>query len=160
MDSSFSIREATPDDLPGMLAVENGVHVAPWTEDHFRKELEKPYCTVWVLTDDETDSEIAGYIVFWKMYEECQILNLAVGLSYRGRGFAQLMVRKVIDHALKGNLKQVVLDVRKENLAAVQLYQKLHFTIQHFRKAFYSNGEDGYGMVLPLDGIQAELVDF
>jgi ribosomal-protein-alanine N-acetyltransferase len=162
MDSSLevSLREACPDDVSALVAIENAVHVAPWTEKHFHEEFTKPYSTSWVLTDDETDSEILGYIVFWKMYDECQILNIAVAPPCRGKGYAQLMMRKAVDHALKSGAKQIVLDVRKGNLAAIQLYQKLHFTIQHVRKAFYSNGEDGYGMVLPLDGIQAEMIDF
>ncbi|MDR3606455.1 MAG: ribosomal protein S18-alanine N-acetyltransferase [Oligoflexia bacterium] len=157
---SFSLREATIDDVPAMVAIENQVHVAPWTEENFRSELAKPYSKTYVLTDDETDTVIAAYIVFWHMYEECQILNLAVALPYRSRGYAQLLVRKTIDFALKSGAKRLLLDVRKGNIAAVQLYQKLHFTTQHLRKAFYSNGEDAYAMVLPIDQEEAEWREF
>ena len=51
----YSIRLAVPEDLPAILEDERKVHLAPWTEEHFRTELDKPYSRTWVITDDETD---------------------------------------------------------------------------------------------------------
>ena len=146
----FSPREATLDDLPQLVRIEAAVHVAPWSEAGFKGELEKPYSHTLVMTDEETDQIIAAYVVFWTIGEGAHILNVAVDLPYRGLGFAQRLIRKVADLALRQSLKTVVLDVRKSNLAAIQLYQKLGFTIQTVRKKFYSNGEDAYGMSLDL----------
>jgi ribosomal-protein-alanine N-acetyltransferase len=148
----LSIRPATDDDLPRLLEVEGRVHVAPWNEEGFKGEMSKPYSCVWVLTDDETDSKIAGYVVFWLLFDECQILNVAVDLPFRGLGHAKRMVRQVADQAVKKDLKSVTLDVRKSNLPAIQLYQGLGFSITAIRKGFYSNGEDAYQMRLPLQG--------
>jgi len=146
----FSPREASLDDLPELVRIESAVHVAPWSEASFKGELEKPYSQILVMTDEESDQRIAGYAVFWMIGEEVQILNVAVDLPYRGRGFAQALIRKVIDLGLRKELKRVVLDVRKSNSGAIQLYQKLGFTIQSVRKSYYSNGEDAYGMILDL----------
>jgi ribosomal-protein-alanine N-acetyltransferase len=146
--TGHSLRPATPDDLPALLQIERRVHVAPWTLEHFQAELEKPYAQVLVVTDDETDTVIAGYIVFWLMMDECQILNVAVDLPYRGLGYAKEMVRRAVSMAMKKNLKRTVLEVRKSNQSAVQLYQRLGFTITQVRRAFYSNGEDAYQMTL------------
>ena len=155
MEKRFSLREATAEDLPRLVAIEQTVHSGPhvkWTEAHFQAEIEKPYSKIWVLTDDETDTEVAAFLVFWMMYDECQILNIAVDIPFRGRGYAQLLIRKAIDQALKAGLKRAILDVRKGNTPAIQLYQKLRFTVQHVRKGFYTDGEDAYGMVLSLEG--------
>jgi ribosomal-protein-alanine N-acetyltransferase len=146
----FSPREASSDDLAQLAQIESRVHVAPWSVSAFQGELEKPYSHTLVMTDEETDQVIGGYLVFWVMGEEAQILNVAVDLPYRGIGLAQKLIRKVIDLGLRKDLKKVVLDVRKSNAAAIQLYQKLGFTIHSVRKAFYSNGEDAYAMVLDL----------
>lgn len=153
-DSEFSVREATPEDLLELVRIEAAVHVSPWSDGGFRSELDKPYSHTLVMTDDETDSKIAGYIVFWLM-EECHVLNVAVDLSYRGQGMAQKLVRKAVDMSLRQNLKAMTLDVRKSNAPAIQLYQKLGFTIQQVRKGFYSNGEDAYGMILDLNSEKA-----
>lgn len=150
METQFSLRPATTDDLVRILEIEQKAHPVPWTEENFRGELTKPYSHFLLLTDDETDSEIAGYLVCWLMYDECQILNLAVDLPYRGLGLAKQMIRKVILLASQKGLKRVALDVRKSNLPAIQLYQGLQFVITHIRKGFYSNGEDAYQMCLTL----------
>ena len=150
IQASMSLRPLTDDDLPALVEIEQKVHIAPWTLDHFRAELEKPYSEVLVMTDDETDAHIAGYIVFWLMFDECQILNVAVDLPYRGLGLAKRMLRQVVTLADKKGVHRIILDVRKSNGAAVQLYQSLGFVISRVQKAFYSNGEDAYGMTLSL----------
>ena len=145
-ETQFSLRPITPDDLPQLITIEKQVHPAPWTEAHFAAELTKPYSYFYVLTDDETDSRIAGYIVCWMMFDDCQILNLVVDLPFRGLGMAKLMIRKAIGLALNKNIKKVVLEVRKTNMPAIQLYQGLGFTITKILKGFYGNGEDAHQM--------------
>lgn len=148
----FSLRPATEDDLARIEAIERQVHVAPWSMEHFRAELIKPFSHFWVMTDDETDEIVAGYIVFWIMGEQAEILNVATSPSHRGQGFAKYLVRKAAGTALKDGAQRLVLDVRKSNQPAIGLYQGIGFSITQVRKAFYtSNGEDAYGMTLPLD---------
>jgi ribosomal-protein-alanine N-acetyltransferase len=150
MESTFSLRPATTEDLARVLQIEKQVHVAPWVEDHFCAELTKPYSHFLLLTDDETDADIIGYIVFWMMFDECQILNVVVDLPHRGQGFAKQMIRKAALIAAKNDISKIVLDVRKSNTPAIQLYQSLNFAITNVRKSFYGNGEDAYHMILSL----------
>ena len=154
MQDEFSIRSATFEDLSSLVRIENQVHISPWNEEHFQSELEKPYSRILVLSDDQTDELVAGYIVYWLMLEECEILNLAVDLPYRGLGFAEKLVRSVVSASMKLGLKRVLLDVRKSNLPAIHLYQKVGFTVSHIRKGFYSNGEDAYQMSISLSETQ------
>jgi ribosomal-protein-alanine N-acetyltransferase len=143
---SFSLRPATTDDLPKILETEKKVHLAPWGEENFKFELSKPYSHFLVLTDDETDEIIAGYIIYWVLFDECQILNVVVESEFRGLGYAKKMIRQAAQTALQKGIKKVSLEVRKSNSPAIQLYQNLNFTITHVRKGFYSNGEDAYQM--------------
>ena len=152
----FSIRPATVDDLAAVLAIEKEVHVAPWAQDGFASELVKPYSRFWLLTDDETDAQVAAYIVFWVVSEECRILNLAVALGFRGMGLAQNLVRSAVRDAMTEGVKRAELEVRKSNQPAIDLYQKLGFTIIQVRKSFYSNGEDAYIMELLLEGERSD----
>jgi len=150
--ATFSLRPATLEDLPEVTRIEALVHVAPWDEAAFVGEMQKPFAHVLVMTDDETDSVIAGYVVFWLQEHEAEILNIAVALNHRGLGLARRMILQVVSLAMKQGLGRLVLDVRKSNLAAIQLYQSLRFTITQVRKGFYSNGEDAYTMTLDLHG--------
>jgi [ribosomal protein S18]-alanine N-acetyltransferase len=156
MDGLSSLRPASIDDLPQLVEIERRVHVAPWNEENFKGEMAKPYSQVLLITDDETDTKVIGYIVFWLMFDECQILNVVVDLPYRGLGFAKQMVQKAVAQAAKKNLKRVILDVRRGNLAAIQLYQRLGFTVTRVQKKFYTNGEDAYLMTLDLSGVPVD----
>ena len=149
---SLSLRPATDEDLNSILLIEHKIHQAPWSEESFRAELTKPYSHFLVLTDDETDSKIAGYVIYWLLHEDAQILNIGVDLPFRGMGLGRRMVRHVIGEALRAGFTKLTLDVRKSNLPAIQLYQSLKFAITHVRKGFYTNGEDAYQMTLELSG--------
>ena len=147
----YSIRPVTEDDVSAIAQIENTVHVAPWTEANIFEELGKPFGRFLLMTDDETDEVVAGYICYWMMMEEAHILNVATDLPFRGKGVAKFLVRKAIQEAQQKEIKRVILEVRKSNEAAIGLYQTLGFTISHVRKAFYSNGEDAYSMALELN---------
>ena len=146
-----SIRNGTEDDVAKLAALDKRLQDNPWTEAHFRDELEKKYSTTLLMTDDETDEFIAAYIVFWLQAEECEILTVGVDPKLRRLGLAQQLVEMARKLALQAGAKRMVLNVRKSNEPAISLYQKLHFAIEHVRKRFYSNGEDAYEMVVMLD---------
>jgi [ribosomal protein S18]-alanine N-acetyltransferase len=149
--ATFSPRPATPDDLPVILEIEKRCYPqGGWAEQQLAAELTKPYSHFILLSDDETDSVIAGYVVFWLLFDDCQILNLAVDLPYRGLGYAKQLLRKAASLAMRQSIQKLTLDVRKGNLPAIHLYQGLGFSITHVRKGFYSNGDDAYTMCLEL----------
>lgn len=151
MESTFSLRPATTDDLPKVFEIEKKVHVVPWSAENLKAELLKPYSQFLLLTDDETDSEIAGYIVFWMMFDESQILNVAVDLPYRGLGYAKKMITKAMLMTQRKGIRKIVLEVRTSNLPAIHLYQALGFQVTHIRKKYYANGEDAFLMALNLE---------
>lgn len=154
---SFSLRPATPEDLALILLIEHKVYpIAPWTEDGFRGELTKPFSRFLVYTDDETDSCIAAYIIYWMLLEDCRVLNIAVDLPFRGLGLGQKLVANAVNEAVRKGFPKVSLEVRKSNTPAIQLYQKMKFTISQVRKQFYSNGEDAYEMTLDLNRAAAD----
>jgi ribosomal-protein-alanine N-acetyltransferase len=149
---SFSLRPATSEDVAQILLIEQKVYpVAPWTEEGLSAELTKPFSKFLLYTDDETDSKIAGYIIYWMLLEDCRILNLAVDLPFRGLGLGQQLIAHAINDAMRQEFPRVSLEVRKSNTPAIQLYQKMKFTISQVRKRFYSNGEDAYEMTLDLN---------
>jgi [ribosomal protein S18]-alanine N-acetyltransferase len=149
--TTFSPRPATLDDLPAVLEIEKRSYPhGGWSSGNFEAELGKPYSHFLLLSDDETDQIVSAYIVFWLLNDECQILNVAVDLPYRGLGQAKQLLRKAASLALRQGIQKLTLDVRKGNLPAIHLYQGLGFAITHVRKSFYANGEDAYTMGLEL----------
>ncbi len=156
----WSLRPVVPEDFPQILEIENACQVAPWNLAHFQAELAKPHGHFLVLTDDETDERVGGYIVFWTLLEDAQILSVVVAPGCRRKGFARLMMRAALNEALRRSCTQMLLDVRKSNASAVALYDSLGFTITRVLKDAYTKGpstkEDGYQMTLPLKGEREE----
>src|SRR4051812_29813640 len=100
MIAGYSLRPATSDDVQKIVEIERRVHIAPWSVENFNSEFSKPYSQFLVCTDDETDTEVTGYVISWHLFNECQILNLAVDLPFRGVGLAKEMIRKTIQLAV------------------------------------------------------------
>ena len=148
--TTISVRPATEDDLDAVLAIEQRCYKFPWTRAHFIEELETKGSHFLVLTDDETDTLVAGYVVFRDRGDESHLLNVAVAHNWRGLGMGRKLVGYVVNHAYRQKQSRVFLEVRTENLGAVTLYEKLGFHRMTTRKKFYSDGADAFFMQLNL----------
>ncbi len=148
---TFSPRPASAGDLATVIEIERKSYPLPWSEESFRQEMEKPFARFLVLTDDDTDSVVAGYIVFWLMFEECHILNITVHPDWRGLKLGTRLMQQTVSEAIKRGAKRVFLEDRKSNKGAVAFYQSFDFYIDHVKKAFYTDGEDAYFMQIYLD---------
>ena len=148
METAVSPRPATTDVLKQMLAIESASYPTPWQVEHFESELAKPFARVLVLTDDETDRLLAGYIIYWVHAEEVSLLNITVSPNWRGFGFAQKLMTVMVNEAVRDEIPKIVLEVRPSNKSAIRLYEKFGFELMHERKQFYQNGESAYVMQL------------
>jgi ribosomal-protein-alanine N-acetyltransferase len=146
--SAVSLRPATQDDLEQILVIEKKSYPHPWNQEHFVAEMSKPYAHVYVLTDDETDEFVAGYIVYWVQIEGVSLLNVAVHPDWRGLGYAQKLLQSMIKETVRDEISKINLEVRASNLNAIALYKKIGFSQTHLRKKFYANGEDAIVMEL------------
>jgi len=140
-NSSVSLRPAVAEDFEQMAAIEKESYPDPWSLDHFVAESKKPYSRMLVLTDDETDTFVVGYIIYWVQVEGVSLLNVTVHSKWRGLGFAQKLMHTMINETVRDEISRIVLEVREGNTGAIRLYEKLGFKKTHERKNFYQNGE-------------------
>ena len=64
--------------MDAILAIEKASYPKPWGRDQFGHEWTLPYSRFLVLTDDETDSLVIGYLVYHLQAEAVSLLNLSV----------------------------------------------------------------------------------
>jgi ribosomal-protein-alanine N-acetyltransferase len=147
----YSPRPATDDDLEQIAAIEKQCMSPPWSVDAFRAELGKRSSRFWVITDNETDAKVMAYIVFSLPAEQAHIQTFAVLPELKRRGLGKYLLRQVIAFVMREKGESIVLEVRKGNAAAVQLYQSLDFIVLHSMPKFYPDGEDGYSMIYRID---------
>lgn len=145
---SVSLRPAVADDLKQMLEIEVQCYPEPWKKTHFLDEMQRSFARLLVLTDDETDSIVAGYIVYWVQAEGISLMNMAVDPKWRGFGFGMKLMQAMIKEAVDGDIPRIVLEVRESNTSALKLYERIGFHVTLKRKKFYSNGETALVMEL------------
>lgn len=100
---------------------------------------DNPYINymVYVLGD-----KIVGYLSYEDIFDRYEISNLYVLYNYRGNKIGSYLIQELINRAKLSNIKNITLEVNKENLVAINLYKKYGFVPVAIRERYYS-GVDG-----------------
>jgi [ribosomal protein S18]-alanine N-acetyltransferase len=145
------IRDATYNDLPGVLDIERLAFTQPWSLASFRRELSLSFSRLMLaVTEEEGEggSRIAGYLCRWLVAGESHILNVAAHPDFRRRGVGTALLAAAIDEARARNVSLMILEVRRSNLEARRLYRKFGFEERRLRRNYYGPGEDALVMEL------------
>lgn len=83
------------------------------------------------------DNKEIGYIEIKKLYEVLDIINLFIEEKYRRKGYAS----KLLNHVIKNNkdIEKIMLEVKEDNVSAINLYKKLRFKKISERKNYYKD---------------------
>lgn len=84
------------------------------------------------------DKEVVGYIYYSDIYERAEINQIEVSKIHRNCGKATELLQKMLEIVKK----DVTLEVKKDNIPAINLYKKFDFKEKTLRKGYY-NGVDG-----------------
>jgi len=131
-----------------ILEIENASFPSPWSINAFKAETEKHISHLWVLISETT---VSGYICFWLLETEIQLINLAVHPKKRGIRLGQFLLTRMIEKGVSERIKNVWLEVRPSNCGARNLYKKMGFHEAGIRPKYYSeSNEDAILMSLAL----------
>lgn len=133
------IRPMTEHDLEAVLAIESASYQTPWIYEHFQHEIAAAYSWPYVAVED---GSVVGYVCLMSLFEEAQILNIAVAPDQRGRGIARMLLEKALLQALEKGAEVMALEVRASNSAAISLYEQFGFTRVGIRAGYYDSVED------------------
>lgn len=122
-----------PADLAHVTDIERRSYEFPWSHGVFRDCLLAAYTCV-VL---ERGDDIVGYTILSVAAGEAHILNLCIDLDYRRLGYGDLLLEEILIRAKGVEVKQVFLEVRPSNLAALAMYRKKGFRQIAERPAYY-----------------------
>jgi ribosomal-protein-alanine acetyltransferase len=86
----------------------------------------------------EWDGAVCGLVVFRVAGGECEILNLAVDPDQRRHGVGTSLLQSAVAQARRNKAKEVFLEVRESNAAAISFYAKQGFTKIGERARYYS----------------------
>jgi ribosomal-protein-alanine N-acetyltransferase len=140
----ISIEKMSGADLPEIMKIERASFPAPWSEALFRQELEFTLSRSLVAkSEGKAGRETVGYIVYWTVFDEVHVNNLAVRSDFKRRGIASKLVETALQKACAEGATRCTLEVRVSNEAARRLYEKFGFVVRGVRPRYYAeSGED------------------
>lgn len=149
----MEIRLAAIDDAQVIYDIEQQSFSVPWSLESVLAELEGADNKLYMVICE--DNHIVGYAGAWLVYDEGQITNIAIIPSVRGKGYGSKLTKQLIDECLTRGMKEIFLEVRISNLAALAMYRNLGFSVKGIRKDYYSEPkEDAYIMSLVSEEIE------
>lgn len=139
---SLTVTQTTPDHIDSILDIEKLSFSNPWSRESFASTLKRPDTNT-VLTALENGVPI-GYVCLFHLFEEGEILNIAVHPEHRKNGVAQTLIDRAFELFKGKNVNRVTLEVRVSNENAKRLYIKNGFEQFLIRKNYYTSpAEDG-----------------
>lgn len=106
-----------------------------WSVESFLSEVRKDNGIVLCFTENRNIiALLSGYFA----EGEGDITSVAVDENFRRKGLAQKLISEFIKN-LPENTDNVFLEVRENNIPAINLYEKCGFEKLSLRKNFYSN---------------------
>lgn len=135
----IKIRRMEESDLKEVSSIENAVFTLPWSYESFLKTLTSED-TIYLVA--EWKGKIVGYLGIWTVLDEGDITNVAVKEDCRNQGIGQLLLSEGIRQAKNQGIKDLTLEVRKSNQAAIFLYEKNGFENVGIRPNFYEHPKE------------------
>jgi ribosomal-protein-alanine N-acetyltransferase len=133
-----TFRAATQTDLPAIVEIERTSFGDPWSEDTFRDLLRLGHAIFLVATEGSPES-VCGYVIAAVVADEAEVLNLAVAPQSRRRGLGGRLLDAGLGMIRDRRAREVFLEVRESNAAAIRLYRSRGFLGLTRRARYYRN---------------------
>ena len=129
-------RAATQADVAAIVAIERTSFGDPWSEKTFRDLLRSGQAIFLVVTEGFPES-VCGYVIAAVISDEAEVLNLAVAEQSRRRGLGGRLLDAALRIIRERGAREVFLEVRESNAAAITLYTSRGFAALSRRVRYY-----------------------
>ena len=138
------VRELNVNDLEEIVLMEKELYKTPWNLNQFKYELEEnEFSYMYVL---ENDGVIIGYYGFWVMFDEVDITKVSIRKEFQGMKLSNILMEDCFVRVSSLDCVKINLEVRVDNLKAINLYKKHGFSEVCVRKDYYGKNEDALMM--------------
>ena len=143
----FNIVQASLDDLDTIYKNEVACYQFPWSKIMLKQGLVDQIRLSEHLTDNKNnlaflmfkESTIIGHMFIQKIADEIHLHNVCILPENQMRNFGQNWIDFLKSISIHLKVNQVLLEVRKSNIKAINLYQKNNFKKIGSRKKYYRN---------------------
>lgn len=107
-----------------------------WTNSQFEDCLKNENYITYVFYKN---NKVACFLIAQNLIDSINLLLIGTKNEFKRMGLASILIEKLIQKAKSNNIK-TWLEVRKDNLPAINLYKKLGFKEIFERKNYYKDG--------------------
>lgn len=112
---------------------------AVWNAAAFRQLIESPGMRAHIF--HQSDQPI-GFCLYRTVLDEAELVSIAVDPVFQGSGLSHQIMTHMIEALKSQQVQRLFLEVRKDNKAAIKLYEKSGFNIVGERANYYKS-KDG-----------------
>jgi ribosomal-protein-alanine N-acetyltransferase len=142
----IEIRKVQLSDLDEIYKIEQENFIHCWSKEFIQFNIQLPeYIRKFYVAVKE--NKIVGYIVCWLSDKTAHIYNISVKKEVQNLGIGRCLLEYLLEELQKYGFKTVVLEVRKSNSKAINLYKKFGFAEVKVLPKFYPDGEDAIFMI-------------
>jgi ribosomal-protein-alanine N-acetyltransferase len=134
-------RICEPEDLDAVAALEASTFTNPWTREMLERELQQS-AVARVYVARLPERRVAAFCACWLVYDELHINTIAVDPELRRQGLATALMNHIMEQAAAEGATRTYLEVRRSNLPAQALYERLGFTVAGIRRGYYTSPEE------------------
>jgi len=141
---SLDVRPARPDDLDDLVALEaDGMGADAWGRSALGAELAAVPDSRTVLVVTRTDEPgLAAYGAVRVVDATADLQRVVVARALRRHGLGRLLLQALLDAARARGCREVLLEVRVGNRAAVALYEAFGFAEILRRRGYFAAQRD------------------
>ena len=133
------VRPMRQEDLDAVSEMENASYPDPWSRDGFTEELGNEYALSLILEDT---TGVVGYAVSLLTGEDADLVKITVTEKERRKGYGRKLLDNVITELYNRGIRNVTLEVRASNEAAIALYEHAGFVSEGVRPGFYEKPKE------------------
>ena len=133
--AAVTIRPARGGDLDDVAAIERAVFNDPWSRRSFVDLVGQPQVVFLVAVDGKA---VVGYAIVLLTPPESELANLAVARLMQHQGLGRRLLSEAVGAARERGSKEMFLEVRASNVAAIALYSAEGFAAVGRRVRYYA----------------------
>ena len=137
---NIEIEKLKLDEVDSIKQIEIEQNINIISKNNILEDLENNQTSYYTL---KLKNKIIGYIAFDTVLENMDIQSVVINKEYQHMGYGTILLEFAFDYAIKNNIFNIFLEVRKSNNKAISLYEKNGFEFVNIRKRYYpDNFED------------------
>ena len=130
------LRPMCRDDAEPVAAVHADLDVSAWNASQWAEAYQHSPDAWVVETTAIDDKKVVGYAIFRSICEQAELLNFGIQRQFQGKGIGRDLLVSTLT-LLPDTVEEVLLEVRRSNVPAINLYHDLGFNEATVRRDYY-----------------------